>query len=449
MPRILAARTSFGAPLGLLALLAVVSCSSPSTRRAPSTAPGTQTPRGRVRPGIEVLLEKRLDLVRSKRIGIVTNQTGADSRLRGTAELLAAVPGVRIAALFGPEHGLRGEAQAGARVPSGWDRTLGVPVFSLYGQTEKPTPEMLRDPHGAAKSLGAAVPEDRSAGDEGPIEVLVFDIQDVGTRAYTYISTLARCLEACAEEGIECVVLDRPNPIGGATLEGPVLDYPELSSPVGIYPIPARHGMTIGELALLFNDRFLPKRARLAVVPMEGWNRELWFEETGLPWVLPSPNMPSPETALVYPGQVLLEGTNISEGRGTTKPFELFGAPWIDARALAEALNALGLPGVAFREAWFVPTFSKYRGELCGGAQIHVLDRRAYRDFETTLHAIRALQGLYPERLEFRAATFDKLAGTRRVREALERGEPVEAIVAGFRGELEAFARLRAQYLLY
>lgn len=401
---------------GALLLAAVSSCAAPQ----------------RVRPGIEVLLSRRLDLVRSKRVGLVTNPTGADSKLRSTIDLLAARPGVRLAALFGPEHGARGEAQAGSRVASGTDPRLGIPVFSLYGDTRKPSPEMLLDPDG-----------------KGPLDVLVFDIQDVGTRAYTYISTLACCLEACAEAGIECVVLDRPNPLGGISMEGPVLEYPEQSSFVGLYPIPARHGMTVGELALLWNDRFLAKRARLTVVPMDGWRRGMWFDETGLPWVPPSPNMPTLETAIVYPGQVLLEATNVSEGRGTTKPFELFGAPWADGRALAERLNALGLPGAAFREAWFTPASSKYQGELCGGAQIHVLDRRAYRAFETTLHAIRALLDLYPERFEFRAAAFDRLAGTRAVREALERGEPVEAIVARLEPALAEFARRRRPYLLY
>jgi uncharacterized protein YbbC (DUF1343 family) len=281
------------------------------------------------------------------------------------------------------------------------------------------------------------------------IDVLLFDVQDVGARVYTYIATMAYCMQACAESGVEFVVLDRPNPIGGVHLEGPVLEYPAQSSFVGLYPIPLRHGMTVGELARLFNERFLPKKARLTVVPMRGWRRERWFDETGLPWVIPSPNMPTLQTATVYPGQVLLEGTNLSEGRGTTRPFELFGAPWIDGHALTERLNALRLPGVTFREAWFTPTFSKHEGKLCGGAQVHVTSRDAYRPVRTALHVIRTVRELYPEDLSFHAEYFDRIVGTNAVRRGLEAGKDPDEILAAGQRAVEEFEALRRTYLLY
>ncbi len=352
-------------------------------------------PASRVRTGLEVLLESRLDLVKGKRVGLIVNPTGVDSRLRSGVDLLKAAAGVNLVALYGPEHGVRGDAQAGQYVPFYFDRRSGLPVFSLYGQSFKPDPGMLKnidsymrafdtDASGAGK-----VPESAMIKD---VDTLIFDIQEVGTRVYTYVATMAYAMEAAAESGLEVIVLDRPNPLNGTAMEGPVLDYPELSSFVGLYPIPQRYGMTIGELALLFNGQFLKKKASLTVIPMEGWRRSLWFDETGLPWVIPSPNMPTLDTAMVYPGQVLIEGTNISEGRGTTKPFELCGAPWIDGFELARRLNALGLEGVVFREAWFTPTFSKFAGELCGGVQVHVTDRHLYRPFASTLHLLKLVR---------------------------------------------------------
>jgi uncharacterized protein YbbC (DUF1343 family) len=244
-------------------------------------------------------------------------------------------------------------------------------------------------------------------------------------------------------------VLDRPNPINGIAMEGPLLEYPEYSSFVGLYPVPVRHGMTAGELASYFNDKFLAKKANLTVIPMEGWRREMWFDETSLPWVIPSPNMPTLATATVYPGQVFLEGTNVSEGRGTTKPFELFGAPWIDGFRLAEKLNGLALPGVKFRESWFTPTFSKYKGELCGGAQIHVVDRHQYKSFDTSLHIIETVVKLYPEHFEFHDAYFDKIMGTSRVRESLKRGVDARNIIESYAEELDSFSKWIKSYLLY
>ena len=409
--------------------------------------------RGRkVKPGIEVLLEKRLDLVRGKRVGLIANPTAVDRRLRSTVDLLRQHPAIKLAALYGPEHGVRGNAQAGEYVPFYWDEQLKLPVFSLYGQSRKPDPGMLKNIDEYMRSFDSSAtvegktPERRML---DSVEVMVFDLQDVGARVYTYVSTMAYAMQACAESGIPFVVLDRPNPINGLAMEGPILEYPEHSSFIGLYPIPMRHGMTVGEMALLFNDRFLPRKANLTVVPMEGWKRTQWFDETSLPWVIPSPNMPSLETATVYPGQVLLEGTNLSEGRGTTRPFEQFGAPWIDGYALAKELNALNLSGVKFRESWFTPTFSKYQGQRCGGCQLHVTDRRRYRPVATALFILKAIRERYPGEFQFHAEYFDNAIGTSAVRTALESGIDVKEIVRRFTPGLDDFSRLRRRYLLY
>jgi len=260
---------------------------------------------------------------------------------------------------------------------------------------------------------------------------------------------MAYAMQAAAQAGIPFLVLDRPNPINGLIMEGPVLEYPDFVSFIGLYPIPERHGMTAGELALMINDKFLEKKCDLAVVPVEGWRRAMWFDETGLPWVIPSPNMPTLDTAIVYPGQVCIEGTNVSEGRGTTKPFELFGAPWIDGFDLARKLDALGLPGVKFREAWFTPSFSKFAGESCGGAQVHVTDRNAYRPFETALHIVRTIREMYPDKFAFHADYFDKVMGMAKVREALEKSLPIAEIMKDYEPGLQAFAQARKAYLLY
>jgi uncharacterized protein YbbC (DUF1343 family) len=403
-----------------------------------------------VKTGVEVLLERRLDLVSGKRVGLITNPTGADAGLVSTVDLLAGNPKVKLVALYGPEHGVRGDAQAGEYVPFYYDKKYNLPVFSLYGQSMKPEPGMLKNIDEYMRSFDTRsegkAPEGAMVRD---IDVMIYDIQDVGTRVYTYIATMALAMQACAESGVDFIVLDRPDPVNGVDMEGPVVDYPGSSSYIGLYPIPERFGMTMGELARLFNDRFLPRKAKLTVVPMEGWKRTMWFDQTGLPWIIPSPNMPTLETATVYPGQVSFEGTNISEGRGTTRPFELFGAPWIDGFALAAELNALGLEGVVFREAWFTPTFSKFQGQLCGGCQIHVTDRSRYRSFATALQIIKTIRDTYPDKFEFHKDYFDKVMGTPRVREALEAGTAVRTIVEGLGLGLAAFDELRKPYLLY
>ncbi|MBN2265105.1 MAG: DUF1343 domain-containing protein [Candidatus Aminicenantes bacterium] len=432
--------------LGLaLALgLTLGGCAGPERPRAPAE------PDARVKPGVEVFLEQRLDLVSGKRVGLITNPTGTDAGLRSTADLFRANPAVDLVALYGPEHGIRGNAQAGEYVPFYYDPALELPVFSLYGQSFKPDPGMLQNIDEYMRSFdtqeAGKVPE--AAMVEG-VDVLVFDIQDVGTRVYTYIATMAYAMQAAAESGIGFIVLDRPVPINGVDMEGAVLEYPEFSSFVGLFPIPLRFGMTVGELARMFNDKFLARAVDLTVVPAEGWDRTMWFDETGLPWVVPSPNMPTLDTATVYPGLVAIEGTNMSEGRGTTRPFELFGAPWIDGYELAARLNALALPGVRFREAWFSPWFSKYQGERCGGCQAHVTDRSAFRSVATVLHIIRTVREMYPDAFVFHADYFDKVMGTSSVREALESGADVTTILGRVQPGLDAFASLRRAYLLY
>jgi len=416
---------------------------------------GIQGGQKEVKLGIDVFLEKHLDLVQGKRVGLITNPTGISSRLESSVDLFYKNQNINLVSLYGPEHGVRGNAQAGEYVPFYMDTRYdipeySIPVFSLYGQSLKPAKGMFKNIDEYMRSFDmkdvGKVPEHSMI---ESIDVLVFDIQDVGTRIYTYVATMAYCMEACSEIDVDFIVLDRPNPISGIALEGPVLEFPEYSSFVGLYPVPVRHGMTAGELASFFNDNFLKKKVNLTVIPMEGWKREMWYDETNLPWVIPSPNMPTLATATVYPGQVLLEGTNVSEGRGTTKPFELFGAPWIDGLKLIEELNRLNLPGVKFREAWFTPTFSKFKGELCGGAQIHVVDRTSYKSFDTSLFIIKAIMNIYPESFTFHEEYFDKIMGTSRIREALEKGVAVEDIIKGYERELRDFSQLRKPYLLY
>jgi uncharacterized protein YbbC (DUF1343 family) len=428
----------------LLGLISLWGCPPGSRQQNPENSQPA------VKPGVEVFLENYLHLVQRKRIGFVTNPTGVNRHLVSDVELFHRHPDIQLTALYGPEHGTRGNAQAGEYVPFIMDETYGLPVFSLYGQTQKPDPGMLKNIDHYMRSFDTddtgKIPEKHMIGD---IDIMIFDIQDVGTRIYTYIATMAFCMQSCAEAGIPFVVLDRPNPINGISMEGPILDYPEYSSFVGLYPVPVRHGMTAGELARMFNDLFLEKPVDLHVIPMQNWDRTAWFDETGLPWVMPSPNMPTLDTAAVYPGQVFLEGTNVSEGRGTTRPFELFGAPWIDGHELAKKLNELKLDGILFREAWFSPVFSKYTGELCGGCQIHILNRKTFQPWESTIHIIQTIMQMYPEDFKFHPEYFDKIMGTARVRTSLLQGIPADNIAAEFQADIEEFAEKRKKYLLY
>jgi uncharacterized protein YbbC (DUF1343 family) len=389
-----------------------------------------------VRSGLDALVASRFRALRGRRVGLVCNPTAVDRELRHAADLLHAAAGVDLAVLFGPEHGVRGDTQYMAAVGDERDRATGVPVRSLYGATVdslKPRPEDL-------------------AG----LDVLVFDVQDVGARYYTYQATMMLCLEAAAAAGVAFTVLDRPNPIGGVLVEGPAL-RPGFESFCGLHDLAPRHGMTVGELAELFRvERRL--EVELSVVECVGWRREMGQRQTGLPWVFPSPNMPTPETALVYPGLCLLEGTNLSEGRGTTRPFELFGAPWLDAARLASDLGREKLPGVRFRPASFVPTWDKHAGQRCHGVELFVRDPAAFRPFRTGLACVAAARAQGPEPFRWRTETyeyvdgipaFDLLCGSAREREAIERGASAAELARAFAPEERAFVRRRRRYLRY
>ncbi|UYZ01583.1 DUF1343 domain-containing protein [Peribacillus frigoritolerans] len=379
----------------------------------------------KVSPGIEVLLKEEKNVLSGKKVGLITNPTGIDSKLTSIVDLLHDDPDINLTALFGPEHGVRGDAQAGASVEYYIDEKTGLPVYSLYGKTKKPTPEMLKD-----------------------VEVLVFDIQDVGTRYYTYIYTMAYAMEAAKENDIPFIVLDRPNPQGGESVDGPVLE-PEFSSFVGLYPIPLKHGMTVGELATLFNKEF-KIGADLKVIKMKGWKRDMDYDDTGLPFVLPSPNMPTVSTTFVYPATGLIEGTNVSEGRGTTKPFELIGAPYINSDELAGKLNALRLTGVKFRAASFTPTFSKHAGKLSHGVEIYITDREEFKAVPTGLHIIKTIQDLYPGDFEFLAANnFNLLIGNGWIMSRIKEGSTVNEILKEYQVKQDAFKKVRKNYLLY
>jgi uncharacterized protein YbbC (DUF1343 family) len=407
-------------------------------------------PQPEVLPGAEVFLRERLDLVKNKRVGLVTHTAAVNRARDSMLDLCVENPEIQVVALFGPEHGIRSGAQAGEYVPFARHEKYDLPVFSLYGQDLQLSPEASLDLDGSMRafdivSQGKIPAEEILQG----IDSLIFDLQDVGTRVYTYAATMAYCLQACAACGIEMIVLDRPNPLNGISLEGPILDYPRFSSFVGLYPIPLRHGMTLGELALYIRDKFLVDKPVLEVIPVRGWKRDMWFDETSLPWIPPSPNMPRLETAMVYPGQVLWEGTNVSEGRGTCEPFEVFGAPWIDGKRLSTRLNDLGLPGVQFFAVGYTPTASKYHGDRCEGCRIVVMDRDIFQPVSTTLHAISTVIKLFPDRLSFHAEYFDRVVGTERIRAALELKREAWEIGDECDREIERFLKSREPYLLY
>lgn len=382
--------------------------------------------------GAERLRREGCARLRGRRVGLLTNATGVTADLTPLADLLAAAPGVTLVALFAPEHGLAAGAAAGEAVASVVHPRLDVPVHSLYGEHRAPAAEHL-----------------------ATLDLLVIDVQDVGARFFTYASTVALALEACGRRGTPVLLLDRPNPLGGLMLEGPLLD-PACRSFVGMLPVPIRHGLTLGELAR-FANAALGYGAALEVLPLAGWRRDRWYDRTGLPWVLPSPNMPTLDTAMVYPGTCLLEGTNLSEGRGTTRPFELLGAPWLDGDALAAALNALALPGVRWRAASFTPGHGRVHvGVPCGGVQLHVTDRAVFRPVEAALHLLATVRRLAPEHFAWRPPPtpdgrpfIDLLAGTPTVRAALDAGVPVAELVAAWRPDLARFAEERRAALLY
>jgi uncharacterized protein YbbC (DUF1343 family) len=374
-----------------------------------------------------------------KRIGLLVNPTAVDERLVHVVDRIADLPGVEVACLFGPEHGVRGDAQDMIGVEEARDPLTGLPVHSLYGEGEAsldPRPEWL-------------------AG----LDAVVYDVQDVGARYYTFVWTLLHAMRACARAGVEVIVLDRPNPIGGVEVEGGAI-RDGYRSFVGRCSVPNRHGMTAGEIARMANETEGVGCA-LSVVEVAGWRRGDLFEETGLPWVPPSPNMPTVDTALVYPGTCLLEGTELSEGRGTTRPFEIVGAGFVGlegAHALADALHGDELPGVRFRPLVFTPTFHKFAGRPCGGIQLHVTDRRAFRPYLTGVAVLRHLRRMWPDDFRWRTREYefvsdrpaiDLLAGGPALREGLDADLPLDALAAAWRDEEAAFAARRARWLIY
>lgn len=387
----------------------------------------------RVQSGLEVLLHHRLRLLGGCRFGLLAHQASVDARLQHAATLLGEVRGARLAALFAPEHGLWGAAQDLAAVATTRDALTGLRVVSLYGARLAPSAAMLRG-----------------------LDLLLIDLQDVGSRYYTFQWTMALAMRACASVGVRVLVLDRPNPLGGEIVEGNVSD-PAFASFVGLYPLPARPGLTIGELA-----RYLQGAhgvgGPVEIVGMRGWRRAMLWEDTGLPWVAPSPNMPTPDTARVYPGGCLLEGTNLSEGRGTTRPFEWVGAPWLDAHGYAAALAAERLPGVVFRPARFRPTFHKWAGRLCGGVQLHVTDRARFKPFLTGIALAAVARRLAPRAFRWRRPPYeferrrlpiDILLGTDRIRRSLERGRSLGHIERSWQDDLARWRRRRAAALAY
>jgi uncharacterized protein YbbC (DUF1343 family) len=384
--------------------------------------------------GLEVLLESRLNLLDGLRVGLIVNPASINSRFEHAADLFYQEGRINLASLFGPQHGIRGETQDDMiEWQTFRDKRTGLPAYSLYGETRKPSAEMLSD-----------------------VDALAFDVQDVGTRVYTFIYTMALAMEAARECGKKFVVLDRPNPINGIQIEGNIHET-EFRSFVGMFPLPMRHAMTVAELALMFNSEF-EIGCELEVVQMQGWRRAMWYEETRLPWVMPSPNIPAVETAVVYPGCVMIEGTTVSEGRGTTRPFEMIGAPYIEPHELIERLKKEQLPGVIFRPLHFEPTFHKFKGELCGGIQIHVTDRREFKPVITGIAITKAIRHLYPDDFSWKQPPyeyervklpFDVINGSASLRGQIEADMPLDEIEESWRESLDDFSERRKSYLLY
>ena len=413
----------------------VASTSSfPLTSQSGESLSMSAKPARPVKLGLERLLEDSESIVKGARVGLICNQASVNHQYRHAADLLHAHPEINLQVLFGPQHGIRGDVQDNMiETAHGLDRNTGRRVYSLYSETREPTDEMLAD-----------------------IDTLVFDMQDVGCRIYTFAYTLANCMRAAKRLNKRVVVCDRPNPISGKHVSGNVLE-PEFASFVGQYPIPTRHGMTVGELAKLFNEHF-SIGCDLDVITMQGWDRQYWHDETDAPWVLPSPNMPTLDSATVFPGTVHFEGTQVSEGRGTTRPFELIGAPYIDPEEYASALNDLSLAGVFFRACVFQPTFQKHAGVSCGGVQIHVLDREVFEPVLAGVAMAKLAHDMYKESFRWKEPPyeyvfdknpFDVIAGSDKTRKAFEQGLSLSEMEASWQSELNEFRRLRENYLMY
>jgi len=387
-----------------------------------------------VRLGLEKLLEDQSAILKDARVGLICNQASVNHELHHAADLLHQHPDISLSALFGPQHGIRGDVQDNMiETEHSIDKATGLPIHSLYSETREPTEAMLKD-----------------------LDVLVFDMQDVGCRIYTFAYTMANCMTAARAYGKKVIVCDRPNPINGRQVAGNVLE-PEQASFVGLFPIPTRHGMTLGELARMFNKSF-QINCELEVIPMDGWQRDCWHDQTDAPWVMPSPNIPTLDSATVFPGAVHFEGTQISEGRGTTRPFELIGAPYIDPQVYARTLNELNLPGVFFRDCVFRPTFQKHGGVSCGGVQIHVIDREEFEPVITGVAMVKTAYGLYgsefrwkepPYEYVYDRNPFDVIAGTSSIRQAIESGDSLATIESSWTAGLNDFVAMREQYLIY
>jgi uncharacterized protein YbbC (DUF1343 family) len=386
-----------------------------------------------VSTGVDVIVRgsKEREYLTGKTLGLITNPTGVTGNLKRTFNVLCEV--FRLVALFSPEHGLRGEIQDALGIPEYRDDSTGLPVYSLYGDTRKPTSEMLQR-----------------------IDCLVLDIQDIGVRFYSYITTMVLAMEACAEHGREFVVLDRPDPITGTVVSGNTIEE-EFTSFLGLSGLPIRHGFTVGELATWANEA-LRIGCKLTVVKMQNWNRAMWYDETGLPWIMPSPNIPTLDTATVFPGMCFIEGTNVSEGRGTARPFELIGAPWIQGESLSNSLNSERLSGCVFRPCYFVPTFSKHAGSLCQGVQVHITDREAFEPISTGIEILRTIKRLWPG--EFRWIEtpeltshgmfhIDVLAGTDKLRKVIDEDGDTDSLMEQWRLESWRFQEERKGFLLY
>jgi len=384
--------------------------------------------------GIENLLNGKVGSLKGARVGLVCNQASVDHRLHHAADVFQAHPGVNLTALFGPQHGIRGDLQDNMiETDHAIDRQTGKPIYSLYSETREPTEAMLSD-----------------------VDIIVFDMQDVGCRIYTFNYTMANCMRAAKKYGKKVVVCDRPNPIGGIGVSGNVLD-PEYASFVGQFPMPTRYGMTVAELARMFNDHFKID-CEMEVVELEGWSRDQWLDETDTPWVMPSPNIPTVDTTVVFPGTVHFEGTQISEGRGTTRPFELVGAPYIVPEDYADRLNAIGFPGVYFRACVFQPTFQKHAKVSCGGVQLHITNREEFEPVIAGVAMVKSAFDMYPDDFRWKEPPyeyvydrnpFDVIAGTNEMREAFERGDSLDDIQRSWQTALVDFKEIREKYLIY
>jgi uncharacterized protein YbbC (DUF1343 family) len=387
-----------------------------------------------VKLGLEKSLEEEMKLLKNVRVGLICNQASVNHSFQHSADLFYKNSNINLVALFGPQHGIRGDVQDNMIETSHTiDKLTGLPIYSLYSETRQPTEEMLSG-----------------------LDGLVFDLQDVGGRVYTFIYTMANAMKSCAAYGKKMIVLDRPNPIGGLAVEGNTLELGHESF-VGQFPVPMRHGLTVGEIARLFNEEF-NINCDLEIITMDNWSRKDFYDETDAPWVMPSPNIPTVDTTVVFPATVYFEGTEVSEGRGTTRPFEIVGAPYIDADDYAEALKSLALPGVIFRPINFLPTFQKHANQTCGGVFIHVTDRQAFEPVITGLAMVKTVFDLYrndfkwkstPYEYVFDRNPFDVIAGTTKIREMFEMGVHVNDIKLSWQTDVNEFNRIREKYLLY